>query len=413
MRTRVGPRHARRPVPTLLRGIYLPRSMDAGAFAMTTYGIPLLVLATTNSAALTGLAFALEWIPRLGAFALAGAMADRYGTTRVFRLASGARAVVVLAAALALPELQGGLSTTITVMALAALTGVLTEFSYIAAETAGGVASRAAGERAHRVQSVLLGIDQVGTLAGPALAGLLLEQVGASGMLTTIAAFSLLACAFAPRQPAQQRTTAPEPILKGLHTGWRTLKSLPALVWLITGLTLSNLAVGLLQAAAPVIVVKQLGHSSTDVGVIWSVAAAATLVTVAVCRRAIDRWGLWPVGALSASIAASACLAVSLTHTYTAYLVLIAVLMASEGGMTVVLRTLRSHLIPAEVFGSTLSVTILVLLLPFPVAGVLIAAVPPNLLGHVITGCAVLQAMGLFIAFARLRTLPSLRASFA
>ncbi|MFC7217605.1 MFS transporter [Streptomyces polyrhachis] len=388
----------------MLRGIYLPRSMDAGAFAMTTYGIPLLVFATTNSATLTGLAFALEWIPRLGAFALAGTMTDRYGTTRVFRLASAMRAVVVLAAALALPELRGGLSTTITVMALAASTGVLTEFSYIAAETAGGVASRAAGERAHRVQSVLLGIDQVGTLAGPALAGLLLERAGASGMLTTIAAFSLLACAFAPRQYARQRPAASESVLKGLHTGWTTLKSLPALAWLITGLTLSNLAVGLLQAAAPMVVVKQLGHSSADVGVVWS---------VAVCRRAIDRWGLWPVGALSAGIAASACLAVSLTRTYTAYLVLIAVLMASEGGMTVVLRTLRSNLIPAAVSGSTLSLTILLLLLPFPVAGLLIAAVPATLLGHVITGCAVLQALGLFIAFARLRTLPGLRASFA
>lgn len=92
MRSRVGPRHARRPVPTVLRGIYLPRSTDAGAFAMTTYGIPLLVLATTNSAALTGLAFALEWIPRLGAFAFAGALVDRHGTTAVLRYASVARA---------------------------------------------------------------------------------------------------------------------------------------------------------------------------------------------------------------------------------------------------------------------------------------------------------------------------------
>src|SRR5205823_2019543 len=94
VRSRVGPRHARQPVPTLLRGIYLPRSMDAAAFAMTTYGIPLLVLATTNSAALTGAAFALEWIPRLGAFAVAGPLVDRHGTTTVLRLASAARAVV-------------------------------------------------------------------------------------------------------------------------------------------------------------------------------------------------------------------------------------------------------------------------------------------------------------------------------
>ncbi|GGU55453.1 MFS transporter [Streptomyces albospinus] len=412
MRSSVGPRHARRPVPTLLRSIYLPRSMDAGAFAMTTYGIPLLVLAITNSASLTGLAFALEWVPRLGAFAVAGAMVDRHGTTRVLRTASALRAAVVVAAALALPQMEAGLPATVAVMLLAASTGVLTEFSYIAAETAGGIASRQAGERAHRVQSVLLGIDQVGTLAGPAVAGLLLERAGAAGMLVTIAVFSLLACALAPRQYTTT-TETPLPVLAGLRTGWTTLRALPALGWLVCGLTLSNLAVGLLQAAAPVIVVKEFGYSSADVGLIWSVAAVASLLTVAVCRRAIDRWGLWPVGALSASVAACACLAVSLTHTYTAYLVLIAVLMAGEGGMTVVLRTLRSHLIPAPVFGATLSMTILLLLIPFPLAGVLVATVPPALLGHVITGCAVLQALGLLTAFARLRTLPVLRARLA
>ncbi|AZM56363.1 MFS transporter [Streptomyces sp. WAC 01529] len=412
MRSSVGPRHARRPVPTLVRGIYLPRSMDAGAFAMTTYGIPLLVLATTHSAALTGVAFALEWMPRLGAFAVAGAMVDRHGTTRVLRLASALRAIVVLAAALALPQLDAGPATTVTVMVLAASTGVLTEFSYIAAETAGGIASREAGERAHRVQSVLLGIDQVGTLAGPAIAGLLLERTGAAGMLATIAVFSLLACALAPRQHAT-KTELPQPLLAGLRTGWTTLRSLPALGWLVCGLTLSNLAIGLLQAAAPVIVVQQFGHSSADVGLIWSVAALASLITVAVCRRAIDRFGLWPVGALSATVAASACLAVSLTHTYTAYLVLIAVLMAGEGGMTVVLRTLRSHLIPQQVFGATLSLTILLLLLPFPLAGVLVATVPPALLGHVITICAAVQALGLCLAFLRLRTLPALHARLA
>ncbi|MFE9407394.1 MFS transporter [Streptomyces sp. NPDC006704] len=413
MRSSVGPRHARRPLPTLLRGIYLPRSMDAGAFAMTTYGIPLLVLATTNSAALTGLAFALEWIPRLGAFAVAGALVDRHGTTAVMRRASAARAVVVLAAALVLPTQTGGLGATVTVMLLAASTGILTEFSYIAAETAGGVASREAGDHAHRVQSVLLGIDQVATLAGPALAGLLLQWAGSAGMLAVIAAFSLLASALAPRQYGREKSTAPQPVLRGLRTGWSTLRSLPALGWLVTGLTVSNLAIGLLQAAAPVIVVKQLGHSTADVGLIWSAAAVASLIAVALCRRAIDRFGLWPVGAVSATIAASACLAVSLTHTYATYLALIAVLMAGEGGMTVVLRTLRSRLIPAQVFGATLSLTILLLLIPFPLAGVLVAAVPPALLGHVITVCAALQALGLFTAFARLRTAPGLRPSFA
>ncbi|EPY92801.1 hypothetical protein K530_51420 [Streptomyces noursei CCRC 11814] len=60
--------------------------------------------------------------------------------------------------------------------------------------------SREAGDRAHRVQSVLLGIDQVATLAGPALAALLLQWTGAAGMLTAIAGFSLLTTALAPRR---------------------------------------------------------------------------------------------------------------------------------------------------------------------------------------------------------------------
>lgn len=77
--------------------------------------------------------------------------------------------------------------------------------------------------------------------------------------------------------------------------------------------------------------------------------------------------------------------------------------------MTVVLRTLRAHLVPAEVFGSTLSLIILLLLAPFPLAGALVALTPPDLLGHAITACAVLQAVGLAVAFAKLRTHPATR----
>ncbi|MCX2969436.1 MULTISPECIES: MFS transporter [Streptomyces] len=406
MRARTTPQHAHRPAPTLLRGVYLPRTADGAAFAMTTYGIPLLVLATTGSATLTGLAFALEWLPRLGAFTVAGTMVDRCGTAVVFRTACVIRTLVVLAAALLLTMLESGASAaTVTVMALAAITGVVTEFSYVAAETVGGEASRTAGARAHRVQSVLLGIDQTAMLAGPLVSGLLLEHGGPAVMLGTLAGFSLLAAVLGTRSRTDPLGTAPTQ--GGLRTGWATLRSLPALAWLVGGLVVSNCAIGLLQAAMPVIVISELGHSSSDAGLIWSAAAAASLLAITAARRAIDRWGLWPVGAVAAAVAAVATLAVTQADTYRGYLLLIAVLMAGEGGLTVVLRTLRSHLIPPDVFGSTLSLTILLLLLPFPAAGLLVAAVPPAQLGHAITAAAVLQALGLATAFIRLRRLPA------
>ncbi|MFJ6752203.1 MFS transporter [Streptomyces sp. NPDC091266] len=399
---------ARRIAPTVLRGVYLPRAADAAAFAMTTYGIPLLVLATTGSAALTGVAFALEWLPRLGAFTVAGTLVDRHGTARVFRAACVLRALVVLTAALLLAILDAGAPAAVTVMALAPLTGALTEFSYVAAETTGGQASQASGARAHRVQSVLLGIDQGAMLAGPLVCGLLLEHGSPAVMLSTLAGFSLLAAALAPRQRALLLDAATRK--SGLRAGWRTLRSLPALAWLVGGLIVSNIAVGLLQAAMPVIVVNELGRSSVDAGLIWSAAAVASLLAITAARQAIDRWGLWPVGTASAAIAATATLAVAQADTYRGYLLLIAVLMIGEGGLTVVLRTLRSHLIPPDVFGSTLAVTILLLLLPFPASGLLVAAIPPSQLGYAITAAALLQALGLATAFTRLRTLPAMPA---
>ncbi|MEU7086837.1 MFS transporter [Streptomyces achromogenes] len=394
-------RHDRRS--SLFRGVYLPRSVDGAAFAMTTYGIPLIVVATTGSAALTGLAFALEWLPRLVAFTVAGSLVDRHGIARVFRTACVGRALAVLVAALLLAVPALGVPAAAVVMALAPVSGFLTECSYIAAETAGGQASRTAGTQAHRVQSVLLGIDQTATLAGPLVSGLLLEYGGPALMLSTLAALSLLAAALLPQRP--NTPTAERQNASGVRAGWGTLRALPALAWLVGGLLLSNTAIALLQAAMPVIVVTELGRSSADAGLIWSAAALTSLLAITAARRAIDRWGLWPVGATAAAVAAAATLTVAQADTYRGYLVLVALLMAGEGGLTVVLRTLRSHLIPPEVFASTLSLTILLLLLPFPAAGLLIAALPPGQIGHAVTATALLQALGLAAAFARLRTL--------
>lgn len=404
------PRYARHTAG-VLRSIYLPRTVEALASAMCTYGIPLLVLTTTGSAMLTGAAFALEWIPRLVAFGWAGAIVDRRGASVVFSLASFARALVVASGAAVLFLHPAGTVAIVTVLVLAASTGALTECSYIAAETAGAAAGRRAGARAHRVQAVLLGVDQSANLAGPALAAVLL-LAGPPQMLAVITGLSLIAALLALRTPpspvaparASKNTTS-----AGLRTGWRTIRSLPTLGWLVTGLTLSNLATGFLQAASPVIVVHHYGQSTTAVGLVWSAAAAATLVSVTVCRFAIDRLGLWPVGAACAAIASLACLTAAQAPDYLSYLVLVSILLAAEGGLAVVLRTLRSRLIPPDRFGSTLSATILILLLPFPLAGVLTALTPPDALGPVITACAVLQALGLFLAFARLRTDPALR----
>ncbi|MGW2900057.1 MFS transporter [Streptomyces sp. NPDC001212] len=404
-------RHAALPAGSLFRRVYTPRACDALAYSMATYAMPLVVLATTGSASLTGLAFALEWIPRVAAFGIAGTLVDRSGAAIVCFIASLARALLVAGAAAVLIVLPPGTAETVTVMALAAVTGALTQFSFIANEAVGAVVSRQTQGQSHKVQSALIGIDQTATLIGPALGGVLM-LTGPTRMLACLSVLSFASAALALQTPPTPlraaRRGGPAPG-GGLREGWQTLRSLPSLRRLVAGLACSNLMLGLVQSASPILVEDRFGHSAAAVGALWSIAAAATLVAVACCRAGLDRLGLWGVGAISATIAAAACLAVPQAPSYTGYVTLIALFMAADGGLTIVLRTLRSQVIPPAAFGTTLSLTILLLLLPFPLAGILLALTPPPYLNSLIGACALLQALTLLVTFLRLRNDPALR----
>ncbi|MCM3266150.1 MFS transporter [Streptomyces thermoviolaceus] len=404
-------RHAAAPEGGLLRRVYAPRACDALAYSMATYAMPLVVLASTGSASLTGLAFALEWIPRVAAFGVAGALVDRSGAAIVCFLASLMRAVLVAGAAVALVLVPPGTLATVLVMVLAAVTGALTQFSFIANEAVGAIASRHSDGPTHKVQSVLIGIDQTATLIGPALGGVLL-LIGPTWMLACLSLLSFLSAGLALQTPSTPlrgtRQGASRPG-GGLREGWQTLRSLPPLRRLVAGLACSNLMLGLLQSASPVLVEHRFGRSPAAAGVLWSVTAAATLVAVACCRAALDRLGLWGVGIISSTVAAAACLAVSEAPSYSGYTALVSLFVAADGGLTIVLRTVRSQVIPPAAFGSTLSLTILLLLLPYPLAGIVLAVTPADHLTDALRACAVLQAVALLVTFLRLRNDPALQ----
>lgn len=378
------------------------RASDALATQVATYAIPLLILTTTGSTALTGIAFILEWLPRLTAFAVGGPLVDRYRTDRVFRAATVGRAFLTAGAAVALCVLPAsGTASTVVVMTVGAATGLLAQVSFIAVETIGAQASRRAAAQAHRVQSVQIGIDHGALLVGPLLGGILL--LGGPAVLLAVVAALSAAAAVSARQDSTNHAVdmghGAAAVLTGLSTGWRTVRGIPALAWMVAGLVASNLALAVTQASAPIIVVTGFGRSSLAVGAMWSTAGVVALGVVAASRKVIDRWGLWPVGAAAAATACVGCLVGALAPDFVTYAAGIGVLMAGEGALTVVLRTLRARLIPAAVFGSTLSVTIVLIVVPMPVAGALVAVLPPTSLQALLLACALLQGVVMAFAF--------------
>ncbi|WP_055589186.1 MFS transporter [Peterkaempfera griseoplana] len=144
-RTRGGRGRNRRPTaPTadrdwLLR-CYLLRATDALAASVVTYAVPLLVFSLTGSVTWTGIAFLVEWVPRLAAIAAVGPLIDRRSpqsallATSVLRIAAAFVAIIGLATGWGIGSL----------MLFGVASGALAEASFLACESLGGEATRTA-----------------------------------------------------------------------------------------------------------------------------------------------------------------------------------------------------------------------------------------------------------------------------
>lgn len=391
--------------PGWLTRCYLLRAADGVAGTTVMYAVPLIILTTTGSTAWTGLAFLLEWVPRLATILGAGPLLDRHRAERVATLVGLARttaAVVTAVGLMLLPPTAG----TVLLLGFGVASGMLTEVSFLTVEALGAQASRHTPVRAHRVQTAQVGIDQAALLVGPLLGGVLL-LAGPTILLTALAVLSLLAASTAhtlsaistpPIGPTTSAVSSASP-WAGLRTGCRVIASIPALGWLVTALTASGLLSGIVQVSAPITLTTGFGVSTAVTGTVWSIATLPSLGAIAATGKAIGRYGLFPVGLVGAGALSLAGLAAALAPSPIAYGGALAVLLGGEGVLTVVMRTARAALIPQPVFTSTLAVTLLFILAPLPLAGALVAALPASGIPALVLGCALLQAAVTAVAF--------------
>ncbi|TQE34190.1 MFS transporter [Streptomyces ipomoeae] len=373
---------------------YLLRAADGVAGTTVMYAVPLIILTTTGSVALTGLAFLLEWLPRLLTMVGAGPLVDRRRPERVFAYVCALRTLAAVATGTALLLADGGAASAV-VLSFGVLSGMLTEVSFLAVESLGAQASRHASERAHRVQAVLVGIDQSALLAGPLLGGLLL-LAGPTVLLTALAALSLFAAVGACGLPSTLRSAdslpkRPSTPWAGLLIGCQVIASRPALGWLVASMTTCGLISGVLHVSAPITLTADFEFSTATAGTVWSIATVPSLLAIAAAHRVIDRLGLWATGLTGAAALSVAALTAALATSALVYGIALAVLLSGEGVLSVVLRTARARLIPPAVFASTLAVTLLMILAPFPLAGALVAALPPSRIPTLVLTCALLQ----------------------
>lgn len=274
---------------TPLRGWLLAEAISLTGTRVSMVAIPWFVLTTTGSATQTGLVAFAEMAPLVALKALAGPLVDRVGARRVAVAADLGSFVAV--GLVPLLHLAGALSFPV-LLALVATVGALRGPGDGARHAMVPALVKLADVPTERVTGLASTVERTASLAGAALAGVLVALVGPTAALALdavsflLSAAVLLATTGALRRPAgtgaDQEAGSPEPpYLLRLREGWRFLRGDPLLLGLSLMVALTNL---LDQAYVAVLVpvwARETGGGAAAVGTLFAVFSAGAIAGAA------------------------------------------------------------------------------------------------------------------------------------
>lgn len=253
--------------------------------------IPWFVLSTTGSATQTGLVAAAEITPLVLFKALGGPLLDRLGPRRVTLVCDLLSAVVVAS----IPLLHGlGMLSFPTLLVLVAVAGALRGPGDAGKAAMTPELARVAGWSLERVAGLAAAVERTSTMAGAALAGLLVATVGATDALYADAASFVVA--FAVFAVATRGLGRPVPREVGavatsyateLRQGWQFLRTEPVLIALCAMVAVTNLVDQAYAAVLAPVWAKESGAGVAVLGTLFAVMSGASVLGA----LAAARWG--------------------------------------------------------------------------------------------------------------------------
>lgn len=317
---------------------------------------------------------------------MAGSLVDRFGSRRMFIVADGTRAAMLLVAiviTLLLPHLWPIL------LGVGVVNGLLSQLSFVAAEHMGvQIKTR---KSPHEVQSVQVGIDQTVMVMGPMLAGGLL-LFGTLGVLAGVLLLSVVSIFFALRLRLVHTAVATGrlSVLSGFRRGWSVISDSRPLQYVVMGTIAFNFLLAFITVITPAIVKGEFHGTDGHVSLLWTVGAIVSIISVYIASKVMKRTGIVVIGTVAGIFASLAILVASMAHVFTVYAICVALFLAMDGVYAVYIRTARARIVPMEQFGVTVGVIVLFSLIPFPLAGMVVAVIPQGYLSLVLGLCTMI-----------------------
>jgi MFS family permease len=252
----------------------------------TSLALPWFVLVTTGSPTKMGLVFAAELVP-VALFGIpAAAVVDRIGPKAAMLLADGVRAPIIAA----VPFLHevGGLSFGL-ILVLGGLHGLFS-CAYFTCQRL--ILPAVVGEDEQtlaQANSLVEGASNVTSLAGPALAGVLIAFMGAANVMWLDAVSYVIAFALISVFVRVTREVHDEEESRGVRAGLRYLRG----DGLVARASISSLTFGflfpILAASFPVLAYRQYNHNPRVAGLLFSAIGAGQVVGSLLAYRLVTR----------------------------------------------------------------------------------------------------------------------------
>jgi MFS family permease len=361
-----------------LKRFIVSRFLGTLSDQLLLFAVPLAIFQSTGSVVYSGLAFVIEWVPRVVFFPLGGFVADRMKPRQLFFGVELGRALVLALAWVLIST--GAASTFVVLSAMMALLSVAYILNFVGTEAM--LPRNLPAAELPKAHSMLQGVDQVTQVGGPALAAAIAVLAGTDVLLIIGAALfgasslNFLGLRTAPVGNADKLSfaalRASNVTAVGVLLRHKVLFLLSGLTWVV------NLVYGAALVLSAPIVVKTFERPESHFGALQTVAALTAIAIFWFVPRFVLRFGLPALGAGSFSIMIFSGLLLALSGRYEVYLVGYAVLMAFDGVFSVYIRTVRSQIIPQEHLGKTTGFIGLMNMCSIPMSGLVVALLSPT-----------------------------------
>ena len=345
--------------------------------------VPLVVYQTTESVALSGLAYAMETLPRILCYPFCGILSDRVSPIRLIRITQLGRA------AIAVLGLAGFAlySNPVWVVMISALCGVLASQGFMAREVM--LPQIFATARFDRVQSLAQTVDQCSIIIGPLAAATIFGTsnwqvvVGGAAVLFMLGEAAMMVWRRINTIELIEPEVTTTPFMAPLRVAFHHVMYLPGLRRLVILTAAINLVFGATLATSAAVVTGLFELPGNYYALLQTMGALATVSVLLLI--AMTNIGIGRLGTIGYVMVIVGGIVTALSSNYWSYALGFVLILGFDGMYAVYIRTARQRMIPARDLGKTTGVVILFNSLSLPLSGLIVGlAASPAQTGWII-----------------------------